>query len=711
MSTDTTSAHEAYAVGPYLLVEPLGAGGMGEVYLARSPGARLVALKVIRPEYADDPGFRRRFRREVDAARRVSGFFTAPVLDADPDGPRPWLATAYVPAPSLNEVVKRFGVLTEAALRTLGSGLAEALEAIHAAGLVHRDLKPGNVLVAADGPRVIDFGISKALDAAQATRTVGVLGTPGYMAPEQVNADPDIGPAADVFALGCVLVFAATGVSPFGTGDPAEILYRLVYEPPDLAGLPGSLSPLISACLAKEPAARPSVADVLTALAPSDPASLVGSELQQDLSTREQQAQSILGRQYSVVQLPEPTRPRTLTRRRILGLGAAVGVTGAAVGTAVALGLGGSSSSKTPSSKGTGPAIKAGATAPEAPAPLWTRSQSHDFGTSGRLSLLDDTLVWWDHGTALGFDPAGGSPRWTGQPVNPGDSLTEWLAVVGDVLYGTTVDDQDNDVLFGVDAKGQRVVDVTVPAAGQFGGDVIHHLLAISGRIALVDAGTFKLVAIDLDSGQRLWTKQTTGLVFGAAADDQRCYLQDDTTTYGLDLHTGTVLWTTPNTMQKDALQNIVTFGSSVILCGNSIVALDAGSGKQLWSAVRQASSPLCGMTLNKGRIYLADWSSTAWALDAATGKEIWHTPTPIPLGTDGVLGLGSGMAVSDSLFVVQVQGKTSGLAVYQAADGKVRWIHQTAGASDGGPTWAGTVSGDTVFGGSGTTLSAFRES
>lgn len=210
--------HSPTRIGPYEVFQLLGEGGMGRVFLARSPGSRLVALKVIRPEYADAPDFRGRFRRETEAARSVSGFFTPPVLDADADAPQPWLATAYVPAPSLHEVVRGFGVLPEPALRALGTGLAEALLAIHAAGIVHRDLKPGNVLVAEDGPRVIDFGISRAVDATQVTRTGAVMGTPGFMAPEQIVSSREAGPAADVFSLGCVLVFAATGQGPFGAG-------------------------------------------------------------------------------------------------------------------------------------------------------------------------------------------------------------------------------------------------------------------------------------------------------------------------------------------------------------------------------------------------------------------------------------------------------------------------------------------------------------
>ncbi|MFH7596434.1 serine/threonine-protein kinase [Streptomyces racemochromogenes] len=253
-------------VGPYELVRRLGRGGMGQVFLGRSPGGRLVAVKVVAAELAHDADFRRRFALEVAAARKVGGFYTAQVVDADTDAVRPWLVTAYIPGPSLHQVVRGAGPLPYRALRVLGSGLAEGLAAIHAAGLVHRDLKPGNVIVADDGPRVIDFGIARALDGGQHTGTV--IGTPGFMSPEQARGEPT-GPASDVFALGCVLTFAATGHSPYGLGRPDVILYRTVHEPPDLEGVPDGLAPFIRLCLAPEPDRRPLVPDALRHLATS----------------------------------------------------------------------------------------------------------------------------------------------------------------------------------------------------------------------------------------------------------------------------------------------------------------------------------------------------------------------------------------------------------------------------------------------------------
>jgi protein kinase-like protein len=253
-------------IGPYRLRGRLGTGGMGRVYLGLSPGGRAAAIKVIRSELAQDPEFRARFRREVAVARQVSGLYTAPVLDADADGPEPWLATAYVPGPSLADAVSQHGPLPAPSVLMLAAGLAEALSAIHSAGVVHRDLKPANVLLADDGPRVIDFGISRAAEGSSLTHTGLVVGSPGFMSPEQAEGG-EVGPPSDIFSLGAVLAFAATGRGPFGSGSTPALVYRVVHDLPQLDLVPAEIRPLIERCLAKDPAGRPTAASLLAGAA------------------------------------------------------------------------------------------------------------------------------------------------------------------------------------------------------------------------------------------------------------------------------------------------------------------------------------------------------------------------------------------------------------------------------------------------------------
>ena len=249
-------------IGRYRLRARLGAGGMGRVYLASTPAGPPVALKVVRPELSDDPTFRDRFRHEIQAAQRVRGLYTAELLDADPDGTPPWLVTAYVPGPSLTQAVAEQGPMAEDQVLRLAAGVAEALQAIHAVNVVHRDLKPSNVVLGPDGPRVIDFGVARALEATALTRSGAMVGTPQFMAPEQILGRP-VTPTIDVFALGGLAAYAALGRGPFGEGHPAAVSHRVLYEHPDLAGCPPLVRALIEPCLAKQPDQRPSLTQIL----------------------------------------------------------------------------------------------------------------------------------------------------------------------------------------------------------------------------------------------------------------------------------------------------------------------------------------------------------------------------------------------------------------------------------------------------------------
>ncbi|WP_131831033.1 serine/threonine-protein kinase [Frankia sp. CcI49] len=250
-------------IGPFRIRGRLGAGGMGTVYLGHSPDRRPVAVKMIRADMASDRTFRRRFEREVAAMGRVESPFTAPLIAADVDAPLPWLATAYVHGPTLRDSVARNGPLPPASVATLAAGIARALVAIHAAGVIHRDLKPANVLLAVDGPRVIDFGIARAEFHSGTITTGRIVGSPAYMSPEQARSGR-VDASSDVFALGSVLAFAATGRNAFGEGNTADVLYRVVREEPDLTGVDGALHALITSCLRKVPAQRPTPREILS---------------------------------------------------------------------------------------------------------------------------------------------------------------------------------------------------------------------------------------------------------------------------------------------------------------------------------------------------------------------------------------------------------------------------------------------------------------
>ncbi|MFF3497864.1 serine/threonine-protein kinase [Streptomyces sp. NPDC003247] len=302
-------------VASYRLAARLGSGGMGTVYLSYTPGGHPIALKTIRPELSEDPEFRRRFRQEVAAAQRVQGLYTAPVIDYDTEGAQPWLAVAYVAGPSLASAVADHGPLPVPSVLLLLAGMAEALSVIHGAGVVHRDLKPSNVLLASDGPRVIDFGIARAADATALTGTGVSVGTPAFMSPEQASGKP-VTPASDVFALGQVAAFAARGTGAYGDGPSHAVLYRIVHEEPDLTGLPEQLG-FIARCLAKDPAERPSPAEIITLCQEASPTPLrqSGSWLPEaiaaDITQRVSASAALAAAPTAAPAAPAPTAPVT----------------------------------------------------------------------------------------------------------------------------------------------------------------------------------------------------------------------------------------------------------------------------------------------------------------------------------------------------------------------------------------------------------------
>jgi serine/threonine protein kinase len=324
------AADDPREIGGYRVLARLGAGGMGRVYLGSTQSGRRLAIKVIRPDYTEDPEFRRRFQQEIDAAQRVQSIYTAPVVDADTRAAQPWLATACIPGPSLAQAVRELGPLPVDTVRVLVAGVAEALQAVHRAGIVHRDLKPSNVLLAPDGPRVIDFGIARAADSTPLTRTGLRIGSPQFMSPEQARAEP-ASPASDVFALGATVYFAATGRTPFGEGPDATVLYRIVHEEPTLTDCPEPILSLVSRCLAKNPETRPSIKQVIETMT-SDTESTTTSDTATTSDTKSTTLDWLppaLTRRLDLyaapVETPNPPR-RSWARRLVIAGGIVVGV-------------------------------------------------------------------------------------------------------------------------------------------------------------------------------------------------------------------------------------------------------------------------------------------------------------------------------------------------------------------------------------------------
>ena len=423
-------------IGPYRLLGQLGSGGMGQVFLGMSAGGRPIAVKVIRTELATDPDFRARFRCEVAAAQKVSGLFTALVVDADLDSPMPWLATAYVAGPSLTEAVRGHGPLPVRSLLALAAGLAEGLGAIHAAGVVHRDLKPSNVLLAEDGPRVIDFGISEAAEASVAAGANVMIGSPGYMSPEQVLG-LDIDPASDMFSLGAVLTFAATGQGPFGTGSNAALMYRLVNSPANLGSVPGELRSLVGSCLAKHPSDRPTARELLAEVGAIQPApgwlaeSIMSSFAQDRLAAAPlspADADNLIALTGASGQ-PPPASPGRPGRHRISRPLASAGLTGALVAATALAALALIGADRTPAASHGQPQVGAGAVA-TAPAvasnpPASSRaSSSASPSASASISpnvFLTPALSRFSSTSVLPT-PVSSSPAQPAESSNPGNS-------------------------------------------------------------------------------------------------------------------------------------------------------------------------------------------------------------------------------------------------------------------------------------------------
>ncbi|WP_137988670.1 serine/threonine-protein kinase [Streptomyces vilmorinianum] len=487
-------AEEPEYAGEYRLQACLGAGGMGVVHLATSASGLRLAVKVVHGQYAEDPEFRARFRQEVAAARRVSGAFTAPVVDADPDAVRPWMATLYVPGPTLADQVKRNGPLSPAELRRLTAGLAEALRDIHRAGVVHRDLKPSNVLLTDTGPKVIDFGISRPMDSELHTETGKLIGSPPFMAPEQFQRPREVGPAADVFALGSVLVHAATGHGPFDSDSPYIVAYQVVHDEPDLTGVPAELAPLVARCLAKEPAERPTPAEIMAALLPPsyEAAAFIPAQRRPPTlpATPDGAEASAAWDADTPVRATAP-RPGARPRRRRLPIAVAAVLVLTAGGVLAALRAGGETPTAHPRA----------AEAAQTFAGWQTPLQKDGDRTAPSCAYAADAVFCSGRGVAAArLDPVTGRVTWL-RPGPVDEFVPEAPSLLAGSLLATdsaTGDLRTYDAASG--SPGWRKNPTARPESSRAAGDVV-----------VLSSETGTLRALDAADGRQLWRRPLTG--------------------------------------------------------------------------------------------------------------------------------------------------------------------------------------------------------
>ncbi|MGW4041233.1 protein kinase domain-containing protein [Streptomyces sp. NPDC004721] len=672
------STGDPESMGGYTLLGRLGTGGMGVVYLGVSASGRQVAVKLVHGPYAQEEEFRTRFRQEIAAARRVSGAFTAPVVDADPDADRPWMATLYVPGLTLTEVVEKGGPLSQRELRALGLGLTEALRDIHRVGLVHRDLKPGNVLMTEDGPRVIDFGISRASDSQNLTTTGRMIGTPPFMSPEQLASPRDVTPASDVFSLGSLLVFAAVGAGPFDADSPYITGYQVVHGTPDLGGVPEALLGIVERCLDKDPAARPELTNIhrmLQALPESD---ATGSpETGQSAQPRRRPT----SRSAAVTSAGAATGTGTGTgkRRRVrvllAGLGAALAVTGLGIGVGVFV-----SDSDTTTASGATATARA-ASLPDGWRPWQTKLRYDvkgvplDYNSPGCVAEGSALFCGGTGFTAARIDAASGRTLWrTGtrpqgaQPIGVRDGLVYMYEEPNDetrrvvaldagtghrrwqrdinraekaVLYNggllTMSPDSSWFVAYGPSGKelwrAPSLDEYCTPSVlggvpyalcseGTESGQAPVELMKL-GPGSLTETATLpkKAEALGAVGGQPLFlAPQTAKDVYEAGYERPYNALLRVTSETG---QVRRIPLAHPLTGAATLANGVVYFVRS----DGSVTAVAADSGKQLWQKVTDVeslSAPAVSATYKQ--VYFSNRFGRLLALDSRTGAEVWRT-------------------------------------------------------------------------------------
>ncbi|KUN90777.1 protein kinase domain-containing protein [Streptomyces caeruleatus] len=643
--------------GHYRLESRLGSGGMGIVHLARSTSGMQLAVKVVHAEFARDPEFRGRFRQEVGAARKVSGAFTAPVVDADPECERPWMATLFIPGPTLSDQVKRNGPMEPAQLRRLMAGLAEALRDIHRVGVVHRDLKPSNVLLADDGPKVIDFGISRPKDSELRTETGKLIGTPPFMAPEQFRRPREVGPAADVFALGSVMVHAATGRGPFDSDSPYVVAYQVVHDEPDLTDVPANLAPLIARCLAKEPEDRPTPDELMRELRsvaasydtqafipaqrsteePSGPGvgSGAGSEVESEVESRaEPKARAKAGAKAEPKAEPKARakaerKPRVegeaerlpgerRRRRKVLALGAgSVALVAVAALVSVQV-LDGLEPTPEPRSSRTMSAGFSGwaTSGPEKDTPLCSRGV-------GKVVCAQEGLVF-------ALDPMDGRLLWR-HPVDT-SQVGGPPAVAGGLVHPWSGEGRRLEALDPATGKARWQRDV--PA---YGASVpVEDMLLLTGTDGTV-------TGVDAGSGDTKWSRRVPGLQapnFVSFAGDPLAYATSTsvdgsgTRVVALDPGTGDVRW---DARMEGTLKPVGTSDGSVCFVSIEGVYSDARALVRYSPADRSSRRVPLPLPLSRAHgtvrgdvVYLVGGDGKVSAVDMEARKQLWSLETSV---------------------------------------------------------------------------------
>jgi serine/threonine protein kinase/outer membrane protein assembly factor BamB len=715
---DQLTAHDPRRIGPFEVLARLGAGGMGLVYLARSASGRRVAIKTVRSELAEDNLFRVRFAREIAAAKTVGGFYTAAVVDADADAAVPWLATAYVPAPSLEDLVTDCGPLPADAVRWLTAGIAEALQSIHAAGLVHRDLKPSNVLVVEDGPRVIDFGIAAGVSSTRLTMTNVAVGTPAYMSPEQARDSRSVTGASDVFSLGSLVVFCATGHPPYRGSNPVETVFQLLRDQPDLSGLPVELVDLVRACMRPTPEHRPTPAQIQAELAPhlfsrEDASGEAGDWLppaaldliEAKRSSRRPVSQPPARPQPPVL-LPAqpvgpPLSPPPVPQSQALSpspapigaLGPVGPVSEAEVATErvrphrrpvpgdvggdgeirlagahVPIGPGPRAEPAAPSAAPAGTdwvrRSSAPSAAPPQPATRWRpwrfRMSNDVWGTP----VVADGTLFASSFEVHALDIGSGERRWKTRDVAWALAVDAGRVHAADGPHLYTVDAADGTErwrhsldgwVYSLDAADG------VLCCGVRGGGVQLRAAATGAELWRAD-----------DAQQEYENPQSgPALIAGSA------YYQGGGRLHCVDPLGGGVRWAVPLGGEVPS-RPVERGGVLYVTSGQRVHALDAATGAERWRF--DAPVVLCPPPAVDGRaVYVADYLGTLYALDAATGHGLWRAATASRQGAepavvaDGAVLLGSG----DTLFA------------FEAAGGRERWRYTTRGDLVGSPAVA----------------------